>query len=112
MSIQEGKDELSDNCPVDRDNLDRCHSRSPFDLRQTILGSQVMITAYAIALIILCLGMVVMTITLMVLCFFFPPQANSFLLLLTGPVAALIVSQSFGLSKLINRGKDSKELKE
>jgi hypothetical protein len=99
-------DELANIAPAINNRLDSSNTRDIADFRQTILSSQVMVTAYAISIVILCLGMILMTGALMFLCFFFPEKANAFLVMVGSPLIALIVSQLFGIRRLVIKNKE------
>ena len=72
------------------------------ELRNTILTSNIMLKAYACVLLILAFFLGLLTIVLVILCFFYPEKANAFLLLLGGPLAALVIGHTIRLGKMIN----------
>jgi len=63
----------------------------PLEFRKAILASRVMLIAYATAVVVLAMGVVILTIVLACLAFFYPEKANAFLLLLGGPALGLLL---------------------
>jgi hypothetical protein len=64
--------------------------------------------AYAMGIVILSAGIVILTITMAVLCFLFPDKANAFLVILGSPVVWLIVRNAFKMARIM---KDAAEAK-
>jgi hypothetical protein len=67
----------------------------------TILTNNIMISAYATVLVVLSIGVVVLTVVLMVLCFFYPEKANALLLLIASPMALMVLEHAMKLFRLI-----------
>jgi hypothetical protein len=88
----------------DDDDIDGACAVDTFRLRQAILANKFMLQAYAAAVVILAVGLVLLTITLAVLCFFYPNNANAFLILLGGPAAAVIVHNGLQLKRIVKNG--------
>ncbi len=66
-----------------------------------LLSNQVMVIAYAVSIVILAIGLVGLTVMLVWLCFFYPKQANEFLILLGGPLAAVLIAQSAHMKQIL-----------
>jgi hypothetical protein len=100
MSPDESHDHISrcdDSCT---DNWDNAPDSA--GLGKVILRSHIMIAAYAVSLVILSLGFVVLILGLTVMCFREPDKANAFLLLLSGPVVGVLLSQIGNIKKISN----------
>lgn len=67
-------------CPVDSS-----------DFRTALLNNRLFLITYAVAIIILAFGIVLLILMLAGLAFFYPEKANSALLLLGGPLVGLLI---------------------
>jgi hypothetical protein len=76
--------------------------------REIISKHEFLVMGYAMAIIILAMGLVFLTILLATLTFFFPdksgPFANTCILLMGGPLATLIAMNSKSIANLIRAG--------
>jgi hypothetical protein len=72
--------------------------------RQIIAKHEFLVMGYAMAIIILSMGLVFLVILLAVLTFFFPDKGQPFILLLGGPLAAVIALHSKTIVDLLREG--------
>jgi hypothetical protein len=61
---------------------------------ERVLTHQIMLGAYAAAVVILAAGTVLLMVAIALLCFFYPDKANAYVLFISGPVMALILLHS------------------
>ncbi len=88
-----------------RDSADRAHVIGQA-LITALLSNQIMVTAYAVSIVVLAIGLVVMSIMLVYLCFFYPKEANAFLILLGGPLAGVLIAQSMHIKQIIKEREE------
>jgi hypothetical protein len=91
MENKEHDNESVDSSSSDRASSDHLSSGLYDGLGQALLTNKIMLWAYAISLVIMAVGSVILLLGLAALMFFYPEKANAFLLLLGSPAVIILI---------------------